>query len=70
MSFVRFIGDESGALTIDWVALSAGILLAGLVAVFAIYLNGASPAVVDMNTTLSGLNSDINPGSPPNMNGN
>lgn len=69
-SLASFLRDESGAVTIDWVTLTAGVLLAGLVVVFAIFLVGASPAVDTMNGTLSGLTFDLDPGTPPSISGN
>jgi hypothetical protein len=36
-----FLNDERGAVTIDWVTLSAGILLFAIVVVFAVMGNSA-----------------------------
>jgi hypothetical protein len=36
-----FWSDESGAVTIDWVTLTAGILILGIVVVFAVMNNSA-----------------------------
>ena len=44
--FKSFLRDESGAVTIDWVALTAGVLLLAIVVVYAIFDQGV--------TTLSG----------------
>jgi Flp pilus assembly pilin Flp len=51
--FTKFLGDDAGAVTIDWVTLTAGIIMLGLVTVFAIYNNGVSPLVSEINSTLS-----------------
>ncbi len=52
--FAQFIRDEAGAVTIDWVALTAGILLLGIAVVYAIFRQGVSQVVADINTELSG----------------
>ncbi len=36
-----FLNDERGAVTIDWVALSAGILVFAIIVVFAVMGNSA-----------------------------
>ncbi|MEM7744863.1 MAG: hypothetical protein AAF409_14240 [Pseudomonadota bacterium] len=50
----KFLRDDSGAVTIDWVALTAGILLLGIAVVFAIFREGVQPLVDSINTTLQG----------------
>ncbi len=50
--FARFLKDDAGAITIDWVAITAGVLLVGIVVVFTIYNHGVGPLVVNMNQTL------------------
>ena len=45
--------DESGAVTVDWVALTAGILLLGIAVVYAIFREGVAPLVDAIGTTLS-----------------
>ena len=66
--FVKLLKNDTGAVTIDWVALTAGILLLGIMVVYAIFNNGVSPLVDQMNTTLSGITGSVNTGSPPNIN--
>ena len=39
----RFLRDESGAVTIDWVALTAGMLLLGVALVYSIFSLGVDP---------------------------
>lgn len=51
--FNRFLTDDRGASTVDWVALTAGVLLVGIMVVYAIYNNGVSTLVVDVNNNLS-----------------
>lgn len=58
-----FAGDDSGAVTIDWVGLTAGILLAGMVAIFAIYGNGVTVLTANVNTNMSNLTTYLNPGT-------
>ena len=58
----RFVRDDSGAITIDWVGLSAGIVLAGMVAIFAIFGNGVSVMTANVNSGLTTLVSDLDPG--------
>ena len=52
--FTKFLRDESGAVTIDWVALTAGILLLGIAVVYGIFNSGVSPLVQSINTELMG----------------
>lgn len=50
--FRRFLRDDAGAITIDWVALTAGVLVVGIVVVFAIYNAGVAPVVIEMNAVI------------------
>lgn len=52
-NFVQFLRDEDGAVTIDWVALTAGILLLGIAVVYYIFENGVSQAVQNISDNLS-----------------
>ena len=45
-----FLADDSGVATVDWVALSAGVLLLGIVVVYAIFNNGVSTLVSSVNS--------------------
>lgn len=51
--FTNFLRDESGAVTIDWVALTAGILLLGIAVVYGIFSGGVDPLVGQINSALS-----------------
>ncbi len=62
--FTKFLNDESGAVTIDWVALTAGILLLGIAVVYAIFRDGVSPLVDSINSNLSTAVS-VNVGDAP-----
>ena len=67
--FKKFLGDESGAVTIDWVALTAGILLLGIAVVMGVFNSGVQPLVSSINTNLStasvGDGEGIDFGQPP-----
>jgi len=61
--FEMFLSDDAGAVTIDWVALTAGILLLGIIVVYSIFNNGVSSLVSKVNSTLSGVVVSVNTGS-------
>lgn len=63
----HFVQDDSGAVTVDWVALTMGILLMGMVAVYAIFGNGVRSLVGEANELLL-ASSDVDPGPAPNIN--
>lgn len=65
--FNQFLNDESGAVTIDWVALTAGILLLGIALVYGIFNGGVAPLVTSINSNLAGAVS-VNTGTAPNLN--
>jgi len=67
-SFFKFLRDDVGAVTIDWVALTAGILLLGIMVVYAIFNGGVSSLVLEINETLASLGTDTNVGVVPNLN--
>ncbi len=66
--FTKFLSDDAGAVTIDWVALTAGVLLLGIMVVYAIFNNGVSVLVVSVNSTLEGVSSNVNIGTVENLN--
>ncbi len=63
-----FRSDDIGAVTIDWVALGSAILLLGIIVVYAIFNNGVSTLVSNVNSTLSGITTDVNVGTVENIN--
>ncbi len=63
--FTKFLNDDAGAVTIDWVALTAGILLLGIMVVYAIFNNGVSSLVSNVNSTLSGVTTAVDTGTTP-----
>ncbi len=66
--FTEFLCDGTGAVTIDWVALGSAILLLGIMVVYAIFNVGVSTLVLNVNSTLEGVTTDISIGSAPNLN--
>ncbi len=66
--FTKFLSDDAGAVTIDWVALTAGILLLGIMVVYAIFNNGVSTLVSNVNSTLSGVSTNVSVGTIDNFN--
>jgi hypothetical protein len=66
--FTMFLSDDAGAVTIDWVALTAGILLLGILVVYSIFNNGVAPVVAKINSTLSSVALNITaPAAPPSF---
>ncbi|MEM1384934.1 MAG: hypothetical protein AAF713_16340 [Pseudomonadota bacterium] len=58
--FNQFLRNEEGAVTIDWVALTAAVVLLGLFVVYAIFETGLSGLATSINTNLGEV-SAINP---------
>lgn len=48
--------DDTGAVTIDWVALTSGILLLGIMVVYSIFNVGVSSLVSNVGSTLLAVN--------------
>ena len=61
----EFLRDDTGAITIDWVALTAGILLLGIMVVYAIFNGGVASLVGNVNETLAAVGTDIDVGIAP-----
>ena len=66
--FTKFLSDDTGAVTIDWVALTAGVLLLGLMVVYAIFNIGVSSLVSNVNSTLLGVSTGVSIGTIINQN--
>ncbi len=66
--FTKFLSDDAGAVTIDWVALTAGVLLLGIMVVYAIFNNGVSVLVSNVNSTLEGVTTNVDIGVVENIN--
>jgi hypothetical protein len=59
IKFTEFLSGDAGAVTIDWVALTAGILLLGIMVVYAIFNDGVQSLTGNINSTLSSVSTDI-----------
>ncbi len=68
IEFTEFLGDDAGAVTIDWVALGSAILLLGIMVVYSIFNGGVASLVSNVNSTLAGVSTDVNTGPAPNLN--
>ncbi len=62
---VNFLRDESGAVTIDWVALTAGILLLGITLVYAIFNQGVGSLAKNINSNLTAAGANVSTGAAP-----
>lgn len=67
-NFKSFMQNEDGAVTIDWVALTAGILLLAIALVYGIFNNGVDPLVDRINTSLSNAALNVSTGTAPSLN--
>jgi len=65
----EFVRDEAGAVTIDWVALTAGILLLGIMVVYAIFNGGVAGIVTSINATLTDVAAGADTGAIPSLGG-
>ena len=61
----RFWKDTSGAVTVDWVALTAGVLLVGITVVYAIYTDGVGALSKSLNSAMSSVDAGIDTGDVP-----
>lgn len=66
--FEQFIRDESGVVTVDWVALTGGLVMLGLAVVYSIYGTGATPLVMTVSDTLSSHTTNVTIPSTPVIN--
>lgn len=63
-----FFLDERAAVTVDWVALTAGILLLGIMVIYAIFNNGVSSLVTSIEDTVTDNFVAIDIGTIENLN--
>ena len=63
--FTKFLSDDAGAVTIDWVALTAGILLLGIMVIYAIFNGGVAGLVNNINLELTNMDPAANVGLVP-----
>lgn len=61
----KFLNDKSGAVTIDWVALSAAVLMVGIAALYAIYTNDFADLVKSVNSAMDTVGVGVSTGSAP-----
>ena len=57
--FTEFLNNDAGAVTIDWVVLTAGVLVLAITAVYEIYTSGASILVSDINSTIDDMTTNV-----------
>jgi len=57
--FVKFLSNDAGVVTIDWIALTAGVLLLAIIVVYEIYISGASILVSDINSTIDDMTTNL-----------
>lgn len=60
-----FRADEAGAITIDWVALTSGVLLLGIAVVYAIFNSGVTPLTNTVNGQLKTAGVGLEVGETP-----
>ncbi|MEM9735270.1 MAG: hypothetical protein AAF908_01525 [Pseudomonadota bacterium] len=63
-----FLKAEDGAVTIDWVALTAGTLLLGIALVYGVFNQGVDPLGAEVSATLIAIDNDIEIGPAPELN--
>ena len=68
IKFTKFLSDDAGTITVDWVALTAGVLFVGIMVVYAIANNGVSPLVVNVNSMVVDLSLGADIGTVENQN--
>ncbi len=67
-NFTKFLSDDAGAVTVDWIALTASVLIVGIMVVYAINNQGVSTVVVNVNSMLVGISLDVDIGTAENQN--
>ena len=68
IKFTKFLSDDAGAVTVDWIALTSGVLIVGVIVVYAIYNNGVASAVMGIDSTLVSVSTDLDVGTIINQN--
>ena len=63
--FTRFFKSEDGVATVDWVALSAGVLILAIAVLYGIMGTGAASTATSVNKTLITAGTAIDPGPAP-----
>jgi hypothetical protein len=67
-NFAKFFSDDAGAVTVDWIALTAGVTILGIMVVYAIYNTGVSLLVKNVDSTLTVVSLGLDAGSAENLN--
>ncbi|GAG23669.1 unnamed protein product [marine sediment metagenome] len=57
--FIEFLNNDAGTVTIDWVVLTAGVLVLAITVVYEIYISGASILVSDINSTIDNMTTNV-----------
>lgn len=57
--FTEFVSDDAGAITIDWLPLTAGIVLLGVLVAYAIFNGSMKPMVSNYNLALEGDSTNV-----------
>ena len=57
--FTEFFSDDAGAVTIDWITLTAIVLVLGIMVVYAIFNIGVSNVDETVNATLAGAPANV-----------
>ncbi len=66
-NFAKFLSDDAGAVTVDWIALTAGVTILGIMVVYAIYNTGVSLLVKNVDSTLTVVSLGLDAGSAENL---
>ena len=66
-NFFNFLRNEDGAVTIDWVALTAGILLLAITLVYSIFNNGVGDLASNINSNLAEAGANVDTGDAPSQ---
>ncbi|MGF1447522.1 MAG: pilus assembly protein [Pikeienuella sp.] len=59
-----FLRDQGGAVTVDWVGVTAGILLLGIIIVYSVFSVGVQPAVTSISDNLEAFSPPAKPTAP------
>ncbi len=68
IEFTKFLSDDAGAVTVDWIALTSGVLIVAIIAVYAIYNNGVISVVAGIDSTIVSVSTDLDAGTLVNQN--
>ncbi len=52
--FTEFFSDDAGAVILDWITITAGIMLLGIMVLYAIFNGGMTKLVPNVNASLGG----------------